>query len=110
MSALQDLTSLFRVVSYTGGAQAGYEHLSVDNLLASTPRDRAHCSDVGAEHFDLLLECPQPVTLTHLVVRGMRMADAPIKSGLLCVHDQPLADAPTLPAGPHLRRRGHLLV
>ena len=92
--SLEDLTSHFTVVSYNGGTQAGFEHLSVGNLFAALPRDRAHCSAEAADAVDLIArfggdddDGDACFTLTHLVVRGMRLAESPIKGGVLCVAD-----------------------
>ena len=82
---LLDLTSSFKVISYTGGVQSGYEHMAAVNLFVDKPRDRAHCSDEGA-NFDLVAECTRgDFTLTHFVIRGMRQATAPVRSGLMWV-------------------------
>ena len=87
LAQLVDLTSTFTVVSYTGGVQEGYSKMGVANLFATEPRERAHCSKPG-QCFDLVAVAPAEFTLTHVVLRGLRQAMAPVKSALVWISSQ----------------------
>jgi hypothetical protein len=39
-ASLQDLTSNFNLLSYTGGVQDGYSKLGANNLFCKHPRER----------------------------------------------------------------------